>query len=212
MLKIQYVDGNGAPVDLVAPGKTIGHGVANDIVIDKAGVNGFHADIQVDGDVVSITDINTSTGTMVNGEKISGPTTLRAGDVVTVQGTKLEVVEAAAPGGGQTLVLSGTTLLELGSDTWSLVADSGPEKGQVIPVMERLEIGRALDCDISILEPSLSRKHAELHLIGDDLVVRDLGSVNGTWVNAEKIDAEIKLKDGDVLQFARIKFIVSSPT
>jgi pSer/pThr/pTyr-binding forkhead associated (FHA) protein len=52
----------------------------------------------------------------------------------------------------------------------------------------------------------------ELHLIGDDLVVRDLGSVNGTWVNAEKIDAEAKLKDGDVLQFDRIKFIVSSPT
>ena len=78
--------------------------------------------------------------------------------------------------------------------------------------MERLEIGRALDCDISILEPSLSRKHAELHLVGDDLVVRDLGSVNGTWVNAEKIDAEVKLKDSDVLQFDRIKFIVSSPT
>ena len=212
MLKIQYEDGHGTPVELVAPGKTIGHGVANDIVIDKDGVNGFHADIQVDGDVVSITDINTATGTMVNGEKISGPTTLRAGDVVTVQGIKLEVVDAAAPVGGRTLVLSGTTLLELGSDTWSLVADSGPEKGQVIPIKERLEIGRALDCDISILEPSLSRKHAELHLIGDDLVVRDLGSVNGTWVNAKKIDVEVKLKDGDVLQFARIKFIVSSPT
>ena len=68
MLKIQYEDGNGTPVELVAPGKTIGHGVANDIVIDKDGVNGFHADLQVDGDVVSITDINTATGTMVNGE------------------------------------------------------------------------------------------------------------------------------------------------
>ena len=132
--------------------------------------------------------------------------------MVTVQGIKLEVVEAAAPGGGKTLVLSGTTLMELGSDTWSLVPDSGPEKGQVIPVMERLEIGRALDCDISILEPSLSRKHAERHLIGDDLVVRDLGSVNDTWVNAEKIDEEVKLKDSDVLQFERIKLIVSSPT
>ena len=65
MLKIQYQDGSGAPVELLAPGKTIGQGVANDIVIDKDGVNGFHADIQVDGDVVSITDINTSTGTMV---------------------------------------------------------------------------------------------------------------------------------------------------
>ena len=180
MLKIKYADGKGAPVELAAPGKTIGQGVANDIVIDKDGVNGFHADIQVDGDLVSITDINTTTGTMVNGEKISGPTTLRAGDVVTVQGTELEVVEAATPVAGKTLVLSGTTLLELGSDTWSLVADSGPEKGQVIPVMERLAIGRALDCDISILEPSLSRKHAELYLAGDDLIVRDLGSVNGT--------------------------------
>lgn len=35
---------------------------------------------------------------------------------------------------------------------------------------------------------------------------------NGTWVNAEKIEAEVKLKDGGVLQFDRIKFIVSSPT
>ena len=211
MLKIQYKDGSEDPVELVAPGKTIGQGAANDIVIDKDGVNGFHADIQVNGDVVSISDIDTAIGTMVNGEKISGPTTLRAGDIVSVQGVELEIVEEDASGGGKTLVLSGTALMELGSGTWSLVADSGPEKGQVIPVMERLEIGRALDCDISILEPSLSRKHAELHLIGDDLVVRDLGSVNGTWVNAEKVEEEVKLKDGDVLQFEKIKFIISSP-
>ena len=37
MLKIQYQDGSGAPVELLAPGKTIGQGVANDIVIDKDG-------------------------------------------------------------------------------------------------------------------------------------------------------------------------------
>jgi pSer/pThr/pTyr-binding forkhead associated (FHA) protein len=212
MLKIQYRDCSGAPVELVAPGKTIGKGSANDIVIDKDGVNGFHADIQVEAGVASITDINTTIGTMVNGEKISGRTTLRAGDVVSVQGVELEIVEEDASGGGKTLVLSGTALMELGTGTWSLVADSGPEKGQVIPVMERLEIGRALDCDISILEPSLSRKHAELHLIGDDLVVRDLGSVNGTWVNAKKVEEEAKLNDGDILQFDKIKFIVSSPS
>ena len=54
MLEIKYADVNEAPVELVAPGKTIGQGVANDIVIDKDGINGFHADIQFDGDVVSI--------------------------------------------------------------------------------------------------------------------------------------------------------------
>ena len=38
MLKMLYKDGSGDPVDLVAPGKTVGQGAANDIVIDKAGV------------------------------------------------------------------------------------------------------------------------------------------------------------------------------
>lgn len=63
----------------------------------------------------------------------------------------------------------------------------------MIPVMDRVEISRALECDISILEPGLLRKHAELELDGDDLLLRDLGSVNGTYVNGEKID-ETRLK------------------
>ena len=57
MLKIQYKDSSGDPVELVAPEKTIGQGSANDIVIDKDGVNGFHADIQVDGDVLQFDKI-----------------------------------------------------------------------------------------------------------------------------------------------------------
>ncbi len=210
MLKLQYKDGSADPVELSAPGKTIGQGDVNDIVIDKEGVNGFHADVKVDGDQVTITDINTASGTFVNGDKITGPTNLRAGDVIAIQGVELEVVEEDAAGGGKTLVLSGTALIEVGSGSWSLVADSGPEKGQVIPVVERIEIGRALECDISILEPALSRKHAELEPDGDTLIIRDLGSVNGTWVNGEQID-EVELKDGDKLQFDKVKFIVSAP-
>lgn len=211
MLKIQFRDGSSAPVNLLAPGKTIGQGSVNDIVIDRDGVNGFHADIQVEGDNVTITDINTASGTYVNGDRIGGPTNLRAGDIVSINGIELEVIEDDPAGGGKTLVLSGTALMELGSGSWSLVADSGPEKGQVIPVIERVEIGRALECDISILEPGLSRKHCELEVKGDKLMIRDLGSVNGTWVNAEKID-EVELKDGDRLQFDKVKFIVTAPS
>ena len=210
MLKIQFKDGSGDPVALSAPGKTIGQGSVNDIVIDQAGVNGFHADIQVDGDNAVITDVNTESGTFVNGDRISGPTNLRAGDAITIGGVELEVVDDDVAGGGKTLVLSGTALLEMGSGSWSLVADSGPEKGQVIPVLERVEIGRALECDISVLEPGLSRKHCELVVEGDKLMIRDLGSVNGTWVNGDKIE-EVELKDGDRLQFDKVKFIVSSP-
>lgn len=209
MLKIQFKDGRGPEVRLEAPGKTIGKGGVNDIVIDEEGVNGFHADLKVDDDGITITDVNTASGTLVNGEKISAPTPLKAGDTISIGGVELEVVEASASDtSAKTLVLSGTALIEIGSGRWALIADSGPEKGQRIPISDRTEIGRALECDISILEPALSRKHAELEPLDDDLILRDLGSVNGTFVNGEKIE-EVKLKDSDVLQFGKIRFIVS---
>lgn len=209
MLKLQFTDGRSDPVMLEAPGKTIGKGAVNDIVIDEKGVNGFHADIRVDGDEVIISDVDTESGTLVNGRRIGEATALSAGDVVSIGGVDLEVVEHEAE--SKTLVLSGTALFEAGAGCWSLIANSGPEKGQVIPVTDRIEVGRALDCDISILEPALSRKHAELEPLGPDLVLRDLGSVNGTFVNSDKVDNEVKLKDNDVLQFGKISFIVSAP-
>jgi hypothetical protein len=129
--------------------------------------------------------------------------------VIMLQGVALEVIAADASDNAKTLVLSGSALAptQVG---WFLVADSGPEKGQQIPVHSRTEIGRALDCDISILEPALSRKHAEIEPDGDDLFLQDLGSANGTHVNGEKVD-RVKLKDGDVLQFHKIRFIVKAP-
>ena len=116
MLKILFKDGRLDPIDLVAPGKTVGKGDANDIVIDEAGVNGFHADLKVEGDQVTITDIDTEAGTLVNGEKISHPMPLRAGDTIIIQGVEMEIIEEDESAGGKTLVLSGTALLQLGTD------------------------------------------------------------------------------------------------
>lgn len=209
MLKVQFKDGRAEPVALVAPGKTIGKGAINDIVIDVKGVNGFHADLKVDGDNVIISDVDTKTGTQLNGDLLTGPTNLRAGDVIMIQGVELEVIEDDLSNNAKTLVLSGHALSAVSSG-WFLVAASGPEKGQHIPIGARTEIGRALDCDISILEPALSRKHAEVEPIGGDLVLQDLGSANGTLVNGEKVD-KVKLKDGDVLQFHKIRFVVKAP-
>jgi len=173
-------------------------------------VSGFHADLKVEGELVTISDVNTKTGTQVNGDLLSGPTTLRAGDTIKIQGVELEVVEEESGQGAKTLVLSGTVLLGMIPDGWSLIANSGPEKGQQIPINERTEIGRALECDISILEPALSRKHAEIEPKDGKLIIRDLGSANGTFVNGEKID-EMILKNKDVLQFNKISFIVKAP-
>jgi len=208
MVKIQFRDRRAEPVLVKAPGRTIGRDDVNDVVIDLEGVNGFHADLQVDGDDVLITDVRTSAGTFVNGERITEPTTLQLGDVVTIGGVELDIISAEVDA-ARTLVLSGAALIQAGGG-WCLKADSGIEKGQIIPISGLMEVGRALECDISILEPSLSRKHAELEVRDGALVLTDLGSANGTYVNGNKVE-EVHLRDKDVVQFQTIRFIVIAP-
>ncbi len=210
MLKIQFRDGRSDPVMLVTPGQTIGKAKVNDIVIDVNGVSGFHADLQVDGDRVTISNVDEKRETILNGEALTGPTTLRPGDIVAIEGVELEIIEDDPNANTRTLVLSGTALGAMVSGNWSLIADSGPEKGQQIPIRQLTKIGRAMECDISILEPSLSRQHAELVPDDGKLIIKDLGSANGTYLNGEKI-TEAQLKDDDVIQFNKIKFIVRSP-
>ena len=58
-------------------------------------------------------------------------------------------------------------------------------------------IGRGADSDIRIEDPGVSRHHAEVR-IGSDVILRDLGSTNGTYVNGTLI-AEQPLRDGAVI-------------
>ena len=58
-------------------------------------------------------------------------------------------------------------------------------------------IGRGADSDVRIEDPGVSRHHAEVR-IGSDVILRDLGSTNGTYVNGTLI-AEQPLRDGAVI-------------
>ena len=58
-------------------------------------------------------------------------------------------------------------------------------------------IGRGADADIRIDDPGVSRHHAEI-LVGSDVILRDLGSTNGTYVNGTLV-AEQPLRDGAII-------------
>jgi hypothetical protein len=57
-------------------------------------------------------------------------------------------------------------------------------------------IGRSSDLDMVLVEDMVSRKHAKISTIGGQIVIQDLGSTNGTFVNGEKIK-KVRLKEGD---------------
>lgn len=66
-------------------------------------------------------------------------------------------------------------------------------------------IGRAVQCDISIVDPTISRRHAELMPDAAGLLIRDLGSSNGTFVNGNKI-TERHVKPGEGITFGKLSF------
>jgi FHA domain/Protein of unknown function (DUF3662) len=65
-------------------------------------------------------------------------------------------------------------------------------------------IGRSERSDVVLADPSVSRAHAVLELNGDEAVVRDLDSTNGTFVNGRRVKAQV-LHDGDELRFGNTR-------
>src|ERR687892_267511 len=64
------------------------------------------------------------------------------------------------------------------------------------PLGRELTLGRE-DTDVVLDDPGVSRRHAALRLEGDGVVVEDLGSSNGTFVNGRRIDGPVEIGEGD---------------
>ncbi len=67
-----------------------------------------------------------------------------------------------------------------------------------------LRVGRSPDCEIVLPDECVSRFHAEVALIDGRWNLRDLGSLNGTWVNGRRLRGQIELRRGDVLTFGSV--------
>jgi FHA domain/zinc-ribbon domain len=65
-------------------------------------------------------------------------------------------------------------------------------------------IGRSPECDVFLDDVTVSRRHAELVRAGDVFSIRDLGSLNGTYVNRKRIESA-DLTDGDEVQIGKYR-------
>lgn len=79
--------------------------------------------------------------------------------------------------------------------------------GAVVPLtMNRILIGRALDCDIRFSNAVVSRHHAAIARTGGDSSIRDLGSSNGTRINGDLIAKPVPLVPGCLVTFGDLAF------
>jgi tetratricopeptide (TPR) repeat protein len=83
--------------------------------------------------------------------------------------------------------------------------------GQSWPVRGKMTVGRLAPATIVVDDDSVSRKHAELEKTPRGVVLRDLGSANGTLVNGESVGPEgVTLQPGDSIQFGVVEMTLES--
>jgi len=81
-----------------------------------------------------------------------------------------------------------------------LIVLAGSSVGEMYKITaESTVIGRGQQADIQVIDEGISRRHAEIKHEGEQILIRDLGSTNGTYCNGEKI-TEHALSDGDKIQ------------
>jgi pSer/pThr/pTyr-binding forkhead associated (FHA) protein len=105
---------------------------------------------------------------------------------------------------------SGSTTTRVSTAT--LMVRSGPQAGERFVLDgDVTRLGRHPDSDISLDDISVSRRHAEIRHDGDEFVLRDVGSLNGTYVNQRRVDSVV-LQQGDEILVGRFRllFLTSS--
>lgn len=61
-------------------------------------------------------------------------------------------------------------------------------------------LGRDLDCSVLLESTGVSRHHARITITDESALLEDAGSKNGTWLNGQRIDSAVPLKDGDLIR------------
>jgi predicted component of type VI protein secretion system len=92
----------------------------------------------------------------------------------------------------------------------SLIVVGGVHDGKAIPVnVPQFVIGRDPQCQLRPASPSISKRHCAIFVRGRQILIRDFGSTNGTFVNEQLVEGEVPLKEGDAIKVGPLSFKVS---
>ena len=178
-LKLKVVQGDeaGREYDISFQPMIIGCGDEVAVQLDaNTPVSESHALLTVDDDELLITNLDTNSGTSVDGAKITEPTPLHVASRVQIGGQVLEV----------TAFRRDASVLGV-----SFEVVEGPDVGQVHWVYFReMTVGRSAAAQIKLADPTgtLSRLHARFNLKNGEVYLTDLGSKNGTYVDDFRIE------------------------
>ena len=171
----------------------IGASADNDFRVEVTGISRHHARVVREGEDFWLEDSGSTNGTFVNGVRVARER-LRHLDVVTLgRGVDLIAVVSEA--------VSSKAIVHAVRAAWLEPLD--PQFGSRIDIPPgELTLGRSAPSNVLLDSPMVSHLHARLERTPDHLVVSDLASSNGTFVNGKLIREPVELVDGDTLSIA----------
>jgi ABC-type multidrug transport system ATPase subunit/pSer/pThr/pTyr-binding forkhead associated (FHA) protein len=172
------------------PITNVGRAPDNDVVLNHPAVSGHHLSLSMTSSGMMVTDLNSTNGTQLNGQRITAgaQTNLRPGDVLRI---------GDLTGNWITLVIDGEQAQAV--RTLSLGKLDLSETTSVM-------IGRDPNSYLPLNHPTVSFRHATIYKQNGGLMIRDLGSTNGTFVNGKRI-SQVPLSSGDEIQIGPFKLV-----
>ena len=186
---------------------SIGRTENNDICIPEQHVSRQHAVINYRDGIFMITDLGSANGTFVNDRQLDGPFPLASGDEIRLYVPVLHFSATVTPEDELYAQEHGTLITPTnGSGKGKLIITTGPQEGQIIPLLlQKVTVGRATSkasWEVALQDPAVSRPHAQLELLDNVWLIRDMGSANGTLVNGAAVSEKGRhLRDGDLIAF-----------
>ncbi len=181
---------------------TVGRDESCELTLPNDMASRQHARIHLENGRLSVEDLGSTNGTLVNGKKIDERTVLKDGDEIRLDTTRYRVIGA----GGDT---DKTAARPAVAATAARPAAGTPAKfradgGRPIDLTGKATIGRLSDNDIVLDDDTVSGRHARIEPDGQNWKLVDLGSSNGTLVNGKKIK-EATLTGGETVSFGELK-------
>jgi len=182
----------GSPAQKPSPpplGLSIGRAPDNDVVLDHPMISAHHARIVHNGKQILLEDLGSSNGTAIGhpSRKIK-QAPLSPGDVVFLGSFRIPANR-----------LLETRPRQLADPPAAAVAFAG----------KQLVFGRAPGVDQVLNYPMISSRHARLYRVGATILIEDLGSTNGTFVNGKRIRRPTPVQPGDVIGLGSYTFTLT---
>ncbi|HEY0230427.1 MAG TPA: FHA domain-containing protein [Dokdonella sp.] len=216
-MKLTFPGGEHAPLELSEGTTRVGSAADCGIVLAVAGVTPYHAELVLNAGAASVRPLAGAAPTVLNGRQVERESPLKPGDLLlfgrvgcSIVASERRAAAVPAPAAKAPVDDDGRTRVRATLPRFMLRGVSGATFGKTFAVTDNAVIGRQPDCDIAVPAEEISRHHVRLRVTPEGLLVEDLGSANGTFINDKRVQSGL-LKPGEELRLDTVRFLLVTP-